>query len=158
MVRRFRFRLETVLKLRQRARDQQRRVVAEALRVVAQIETRMTQLTHQLHETIDQSRNVQQAGTLDVRFLSGQEFHRHWLGRKIMESQTELTQKRAEFEAERAKLADAWKKLRVIEKLREKQWQRHRTELTREERTLTDETALNVYLRKHDHQRDEVAA
>lgn len=158
MARRFRFRLETLRELRQQARDRQQRVVTEALKMAALIEAGMANLTHQLQETIDQSRSVQQAGKLDVRSLSGQEFHRNWLHRRIMESQTELTQKRAELDTERAKLADAFKQLKVIERLKEKQWQRHRAVMAREERALTDEAALNVYLRKPGHQGVEVAA
>ena len=67
-------------------------------------------------------------------------------------------EKRAILETERCKLADAWKHVRVIEQLREKQWRRHVAELEREERALADVAALNVYLRDPDQQRGEVAA
>ena len=126
--------------------------------MVTRIEDRIASLTRQLHDIIDQSRSAQQAGKLDVRSLSGQGFYRNWLYRRIMESQTDLAQKRLALEAEQTKLADAWKQRKVIEQLRQKQWRRHGAEVTREERTDADETALNVYLRKHDQRRDEVAA
>jgi len=158
MARRFRFRLETVRKLRQQALEQQRRVVAEAVQMVSRIEDRIAHLNHQLYETVSRVRHMQQGVQIDVQSLSGYEFHRGWLHRKIVDFQTELIERRGVLEAERSKLADAWKHVRVIERLREKQWRRHVSELERDERTLADEAALNVYLRDPDHQESEVAA
>jgi len=158
MARRFRFRLETVRKLRQRALEQRRRTVAEAVQAVARIDKRIGHLNHQLQETVSHARHVQQEGRIDVRSLSGYEFHRGWLLRKIVDFETELVEKRAVLETERCKLTDAWKHVRVIEQLRDKQWRRHLSELARDERALADEAALNVYLRDPDHKRGEVAA
>lgn len=156
MARRFQFRLETVRKLKEQALDRQRRVVADTVRALGRVEQRIARLTRQLYRTIEQSRSAQQAAKLDVNSLCGQEFHRGWLHRKIMESHTELATTRAELHVERAKLAEAWKQLRAIERLREKQWTRYRTELAREEQAANDEAALNLHLRKRDHRRDEV--
>jgi flagellar biosynthesis chaperone FliJ len=73
-----------------------------------------------------------------------------------MESEGELAGKKAELEVKRARLAEAWKRLRAIEKLRDKQWARHCEEVRREERTVGDEVAVNLYVRRSGCQPSEV--
>ncbi|MGD2107912.1 MAG: flagellar export protein FliJ [Phycisphaerae bacterium] len=158
MARRFRFRLDTVHRLRQQALDQQRRAVAEARQAVARIELRIARLSAQLEQTVSGSRTVQRGCRLDVRSLSGYEFYRGWLHRKIMESGDDLTHARTRLDEARTKMAAAFKQLKVIERLRDKQWRRHRAEVEREERLVMDEAALNVYLRGREQPRSEVAA
>jgi flagellar export protein FliJ len=148
MARRFRFRLEAVRKLRERERDGQRRVVADAQREVRRIEQRIALLTEQLHGTIDRSREVHRRGHLDMVSLRGHQFHSGWLQRCILASDVELCAGRARVDAERARLGEVSKRLKVIENLRERQWTRYRAEVAREEQGVADEAALQMYLRK----------
>ena len=127
MARKFRFRLETVLRLRQRARDAQRRVVANAVQSVTRVEERIDELTRQLQGTIERSRDALRKRNPDVVSLRGHLLHRGWLHREIAESNGTLAQKRTELDAERARLAETSKRLKVIEMLRDKQGKRFRT-------------------------------
>ena len=111
MARRFRFRLETVRKLRERARDAQRRVVADAVRDVNGIEKLLAQLDQQLRGTIDRARGIHEERRLDVTSLRGHQFYRGWLHRKILESTVELAARKTRLEAERDKLGEASKRL-----------------------------------------------
>jgi len=147
MARMFRFRLETVRRLREQARDAQRRVVADAARVVKSAEDRIEQSSRELRTVSAESRDARRMGRLDAVLLRRHQHYRGWLQRKIVQFQEELSAKRAELDRQRAKLAETQKDLKVIEKLRERQLQRHLTEVDREERLDHDEAAQQQYMR-----------
>lgn len=148
MARRFEFRLEVVRKLREQARDVQRRVVADAVRVVGGVEEQLDQLTHQLRDTVEITREEQRTQELDVAALRGHQFYRNWLHRRIMESSQELGDRRATLDAERAKLGEASARLKAIEKLRDKRFTRHLVQARREEQTTMDEAAVGGFVRR----------
>ena len=148
MARRFRFRLETVRGLREQARDTQRRVVADAVRTVTRIEERIASLTKELKDASGQSRSDQDARFLDTVSLRGHHIYRNWLHWKITEARGELAGKQVVLEQDRARLAEASTRLKVIENLRERQWRRHLAEMAREEQSATDEAAQQAYLRR----------
>ncbi len=158
MARSFRFRLETVRRLRKQAMDAQRRVVAEAVQAVAGVEERIAALTLERHGAADQSRDAMRIHCFDLVSLSGQHIYRGWLDREIAKSNESLAQKRAELDAERERLAETSKELKVIEKLRERQWKRFCVKLAREEQVANDEAALQMYLRRQREQRREAVA
>ena len=148
MAGRFRFSLEVVRRVRRQAQDAQRRAVADAVRTVTAVENRIEQLTRELADTMDRTRDVHRPGRLDIASLRGHQFYRGHLHRRILESGAELSGRQTELQRERAKLAEATKQLKVIEKLREKHWQRHLTEVRRAEQAAFDEAALQVYRRE----------
>jgi len=157
MAKRFRFPLETVRKLRRRERDRQQREVADAIRSVRRVQDRIALLTAQLHSTVDQSREGRRKGRLDMVSLRGHQFYSGYLQRSILDYTTELTAGQTRLEAERAKLGEASKRLKVIENLHQRQWNRHRAEVAREEQGTTDEVALQIHLRGGRHGSEERA-
>ena len=153
MARKFRFRLETVRKLRERARDAQRQVVSERVRAVGAVERRLSGFAGDLEAAVDGSRDASGTGRLDMASLRSHRVYRAWLHRKMDDTRVELDGRRRELSTEQERLADATRRLRVIEKLREKQWTRYCSELAREEQTANDEVALQVYQREAGRQR-----
>ncbi len=149
MAKRFRFRLEAVQRVRTQKRDAQRREVAAAAQRATDVEQRLGQLGDTLRATLDGSRSRRCAERLDVAVLSGDQQQREFLHRAILACQEELRQRQQELKAERVKLADTSKRLKVIETLREKQWRRHREEANREEQAEGDEVAVQRYVRAH---------
>jgi len=158
MARRFRFRLETVRRLRKQALDAQRRVVADAVQALVRVEERIAVLTRRWHGVVDQSRDAMRIQRLDLVSLSGHQVYRGWLDQEIGKSKESLGRKRAELDAERARLAETSKELKVIDKLRERQWERFSVKIAREEQVANDEAALQMYLRRQRKQRREAAA
>ena len=148
MAKRFQFRLEVVRKLREQARDMQRRVVADAVREVRGVEERVDQLTDQLRATVELTRGEQRTQRLDVPSLRGHQFYRNWLHRRIRESNLELCEKRARLDTERTRLGEASARLKAIEKLRDKRWVRHLTQVGREEQAAMDEVAVGGFIRR----------
>jgi len=144
----FRFRLDAVRKLRQMEQDVRRRAVAEAVQALARVEARIARLSQELKQTLAQRRDAQQAPRLDLTCLRGHQFYQGWLQRRILESDVEMGERRKSLQEERARLADASKRLKVIEKLRERQWNRHQEELRREDQAEQDEVAAQTSLRR----------
>ena len=147
MAKKFRFRLEGVRRVRAQERDARRREVADAARAVTSAEQRIEELNNELQATMQHTQSEQKQARLDVALLRGHQFRRNHLHRRIIESHAALASKKHELNACRAKLAEASKRLKAIEKLREKQWNRHLTEVRREEQTAGDEVAAQRYLR-----------
>lgn len=143
----FRFRLETVLKVRKQEQETHRRAVAEAVRAVGQAEERISRLSQELRSTFEQRREAQQAACIDVSSLRGHQIYQGWLQRRILESGVELGERERLLAEQRARLADASKRLKVIEKLRERQWTKHQVKLRREEQAGQDETAAQIHMR-----------
>ncbi len=158
MARRFRFRLETVQRLRQRAQDEQRRVVAEHVRKVTGMQERIAGFERQIDTIAGGTRSAQRSPKLDVALLRSHHAHRGWVGYKLGEMHDGLRRAQADLAVEQANLAEAVKRLKVIEKLRERQWARHQLELSREERADADEAAVQMYVRRRSAQLSEVPA
>lgn len=144
---RFRFRLEAVRKVRRQAQDAQQRAVAGILREIGQTEAGVRRLTEELRAEVGATRSAQSIQRLDLARIRGHQFHQTWLQGRVLEAQTELTQQRARLEQERAKLTEAARRLKVIEKLRERQWERFCIEERRAEQRESDEVANQLHLR-----------
>ncbi len=147
MAGRFRFRLEAVRRVRKQTQDTQRRVVADAARAVQEVGKRMGRLTEELDLTMDRSRDARQPNDLDISALRNHQVYRGCLHRRLMESATEIVKRRATLDVERSKLAETTKRLKAIEKLRERKLASHVKALHREELAGQDETAAGLYLR-----------
>ena len=149
MAGKFRFRLETVEGLRRRARDTSRRLLAGAISKVQQVSDRIASLKGQLCDTVDRTRGARGRGRLDVAVLREQQLYRGELHRRISELTQELARAEADLEHKRHDLVEASKRLKVIEKLRERHWTRYVEERGREEQRAMDETATQAYLRDY---------
>lgn len=147
MAKRFRFRLDVVERVRRQTRDQHRRIVADAVRAVRKMEDHIASLNDQSRRCVDEMVVAQSDARLDVALVRTQEFHRNWLHRQMVNARVELDRRQDDLTSKRGELAEATKQLRVIEKLREKQWQRHVMEVKREEQSISDEMAVTRYLR-----------
>jgi flagellar export protein FliJ len=127
---RFRFRLETIERLRHAEREERRRALAEA----HQAEDELNRLVEDVHSQIEQTRQRRQASALPGptsvdRLLDA---HRYALGLQaqaqgLLEKQELLA---AEVARRREALVEADRQVRVMERLREI----HRTRRLREER------------------------
>lgn len=143
----FHFRLEALRRVRVQARDALRRTVAHQAGLVLRAEQRIVALNEQLRESVGMSRTQLQNAALDISTLRSNQFFRGWLQNRILEAQQERSQERSRWEAERQALAEATKRLRVIEKLRDRRWRAYRAEQDRREQAALDECALQAHRR-----------
>lgn len=138
----FKFRLATLLRLREAARDQRRTELAEAYRADNLLRARLEQLGQQLAWLETECRKVAGPGTVDVDRLV--EAQRYEVVLRTQQNQLASHRKavNAEIERRRQTLVAADRDVRVLEKLRQKQRRRHRAEESRMEIKQFDEVAI----------------
>ena len=73
--------------------------------------------------------------------------HQTWLARTIDTTREELDERLGEFRVEQGKLAESSKRLKVIEKLRERKWEQYQVKLVREEVQASDEASQQIFRR-----------
>lgn len=139
MAKRYRFRLETLLRLRRQRADEQKRVVAQRLRQVGRIEQHKRLLETSIAEHVRSTRGSLGGERIDVDQLK---VGRYWLirlRRGVLEADAALAAQRAMLAQERSELAERRKATKVLERLEERQREAHRAELEREERMELDD-------------------
>ncbi len=138
---RFRFRLATLLRLRESVRDQCQGALAEALEAQRLLAHEQAQVAADLASLEGDQRRAAQAGTVDVdRLLNTQRFEA-----VLRISQLGLSRQAETLEGEisrrREALLLANREARVLENLREQQRQTHQAESERREMAALDEAA-----------------
>lgn len=158
MAKRFVFKLQALLSTRKRARDAQRRVLADAMRAARRIEqrieaaARMLQQRHD-HARVDQSpRSLESAGQagmqLDVQAIRRHHLHMQHLHQRIADGHVALRAQEKQVEQERQALAELSMQLKIIEKLREKRYRQWLEETRRQQRREEDEMAIQRFARR----------
>jgi flagellar FliJ protein len=135
----FKYRLATLLRIREAARDERQIELAEAYHADDVLRQHEEQITAEIAGLKESCREAMAPGTVDVdRVLTSQRYemllraHGVQLGKQ-------REQVGAEIERRRQLLVQANREVRVLEKLRERQVERHRDEEARREVKLLDE-------------------
>lgn len=146
-MKKFRFRLETVLKLRRLAEDEKKRVVGELLSEIHRRQQEAVELDASASVVGQQLKERNGAGRIDLTWLGNYESYvSHVRGSiaEIIESVVELQQK---LTGARQELAEAAKGARIIEKLKEKRKEQYDHHLSRAEAREQDEVATKNFIR-----------
>jgi len=147
MAQAFEFRLETVRRLRKQDVDRQRRSLAEAIARMDVATRRLTELTDEWDTFVDHSRVQRSRPTLDAASLRNDQMYLGQLKSRIAAARAEADRQTVLLTQERERLGECSKRLKVIEKLRERQWQRFRREAARRERVEADEMSTQRFIR-----------
>lgn len=146
-MKKFRFRLETVLKLRRLAEDEKKRVVGELLSEIHRRQQEAVELDASARAVGGELKERNGAGRIDLTWLGNYESYVSHVRSSIAEiikSVVQLQQKLAEA---RQELAEAAKGARIIEKLKEKRKERYDDHLSRAETREQDEVATKNFIR-----------
>jgi flagellar FliJ protein len=138
-MKKFQFRLDSLVRLREAVRDERRSQLAEAMRIQASLEEDMQQLRLKL----DEARQMHTAprGAVDIdRLLVAERYEMVLLLEKHKLEQQQANMN-AEVEKRRQALVWADQDVRVLEKLRETQFQRWRAGSERDALEHLDEIA-----------------
>ncbi|HUT10828.1 MAG TPA: flagellar export protein FliJ [Thermoguttaceae bacterium] len=137
----FKFRLATLLRLREAARDQRREELAEAYRADDLLREQLARTEEEIGWLRNQCRRVAAPGTINVDQLV--EAQRYEVVLKVRQKQLQGQREQigAEIERRRQALVVANRNVRVLEKLREHQARRHRETENRQEIKQLDEAA-----------------
>jgi flagellar FliJ protein len=144
----FRFRLATLLRLREADRDERRSHLADAQRAEDIVQTRIAGIDGELRQLRGESARLSRPGTINVDELM--EINRFELLLAAERQAAVQQQKLVAEEVERRRLAlvAADREVRVLERLRDTQQGRHRQEADRQERKQMDEAAAHAFVRK----------
>ena len=139
-----RFRLATLLRLRESTRDECRAQLAESHRADQALIDQLTRLGMEQQRVQEECRKAAGPGDVDVGRLV--ETHRYILSLRTREE--ELRQQRQTLAAEiqrcRQALLKADQDVQVLEKLRDRRLERHRLEEERQQSKQIDEAALQA--------------
>jgi flagellar export protein FliJ len=116
------------------------------LRQIEKVRERMAALDRQIHDEVNAIRAGQEQGAIDIQQVMR---HRHWLGhlhKGVLEAEARERFLEARLAQERAVLAEAGKRRRILEKLKERQWARHMAEEERRETRENDDLSTARYL------------
>ncbi|HKQ48350.1 MAG TPA: flagellar export protein FliJ [Phycisphaerae bacterium] len=139
MAGRFRFRFETILRLRRQKEDLQKRVVAARVRQIQQLQERHALLTTRIAQEGEALRGQLREGMVDVDALRSA---RHWLVRLrqgVLQTDAEIAAHRAILAQERVALVESRKEAEVMSRLRLRQEETFIAQLEREEQLETDD-------------------
>lgn len=138
---RFKFRLATLLKLREATRDERRGELAQAYRADEVLQGYLEQTQSELGELKEQCRKAAGPGMIDIDQLI--EAQRYEVILKAQQSHLNEQRERlaAEIERRRVALLAANREVRIMEKLREHQAEQHKQEENRLDIKRLDEVA-----------------
>jgi len=148
MAKRYTFRFETLLRLRQQFEDEQKRAVAARLREIHALEERQRMFLQQIANQASQTRQALMSGSVDVDDLR---LGRHWtvrLRRGVLETEATINAQKAQLVLERQKLAEAAKNKKVLERLKEHRLSQYMAEQDRLEQKELDEISVMTYSRR----------
>lgn len=138
----FKFRLQTLLRMRMADRDEKRGKLAEAYQAERILQGRIEELARDIGEARDRARRGSSPGEINVDMLLNSHRYEVLLAAQKKALEQQLTQVQAEVERRRLTLVEADREVRVLEKLREKRLGEHaQGELKKEVKEL-DEVAL----------------
>lgn len=141
------FRFETLLRLRQRAEDEKKRVVARRLREIHGIQRRQELLRQRIDEETQALRGELQDQRLDMDELR---LGRHWLTRLrlgLLEADAELAAHRAMLAQERVHLVDARRDYEAMARLKQRQREAFLADAARREQAQLDELSVMRFSR-----------
>ena len=136
---RFQFRLQTLLRLREAARDERREQLAEVMRIDDALRKQLAELEGLQSE----ARALQRLGVgrVDVDRLLEAQRYEAVVALEILHVERQRAAVAEEMNKRREALVEADREFKVLEKLREKRLQEHGAEVLAQEMKVLDEAA-----------------
>jgi flagellar export protein FliJ len=150
MAERFKFRLETVRRVRERAYQATQRVVAQRLQAIGREQALISAAQWQIEDQLNQARKLRQS-SLEVESERNRRAYLGFLNRRIAECRARLVEHQTRLDEERAAMVAARVAKRALDVLKERQAERFQAALARTEAADQAEIALNIYRRQESH-------
>lgn len=138
----FHFRLEVVQRLRKADLEREQRAMAASVNAVLEAQKLADMVAQRIEENAADRRELLAGEFLNMTGLRAEQLQRQWLRRMQEQTAQELAKRHDSVEAQRQKLVAATRRVKVIEKLRDRQWKRHQDEQRRIDRRQEDEFAM----------------
>jgi flagellar FliJ protein len=135
----FRFRLQTLVRIREGTRDERREQLAEVLRIDEALVAQLNDLKRD--RSVARKEQTLGVGRVDVDRMLGMQRYEALLSAEIEHVERQRTKVGEELERRREALMEADREVRVLEKLREVRLAEHRAEEAAAEMKVVDEAA-----------------
>jgi len=148
-MKKFRFKLETLLSVTRRKKEDAERLFAEATRKLEEERVRLTELLEEMQRVqAEYKEQTQEGKRISVGRLMTYTSYVNWKREQIEQQQQIIMQAQAERQKRLKELLQLMSKLKSIEQLKEKRLQQYKDELLFEENKMLDEIGLQLYMRK----------
>jgi flagellar FliJ protein len=138
---RFRFRLQTLRRLREIHRDEQRGRLATAFEAERILQQQRDELAAEAAEHLQSQRRLMREGAIDVNWMLTTQRYQLALEAQAKVLAEQAAKLAEEVERRRQAVVEADREVRVLDKLEERQRTQHRMAAARAETKLLDEVA-----------------
>ena len=146
-MKKFRFQLETVLKVTKMKKEQAEVKFAEATQRLAEQRRQLAVLQEEMRQGEKDYANLTQASHLTVGTLMTYNSFFNWKREQIDMQEEAILHSKAEKQRTLKELMQIMNKLKSIEQLKEKRWQQFKEDMLSEEQKLLDEIGIQLYMR-----------
>ena len=148
-MKKFRFKLETLLGVTRRKKEDAERLFAEATRKLEEERARLVDLLQEMQRVqAEYTEQTKEGKRISVGRLMTYTSYVNWKREQIEAQQQAIMQAQAERQKRLKELLELISKLKSIEQLKEKRWQQYKEEVLFEESKQLDEIGLQLYMRK----------
>ena len=148
-MKRFRFRFQRLLEIKEKMEERRKAELGEAVAVLNQERDRLAEL-RRIQQFYRQGSRSLPGTPLDPSLLSLNSSYDQRLRREAQEQLDRIRQIEEEVEKRRQKLVDATKERRVYEILKERAVEAYQHERRRQEQMVLDEIGGQLYIRRED--------
>jgi flagellar FliJ protein len=154
----FVFQLDAVLRHRKMIEEQRMRELGAAQAEMAKMEAELRSMDETTRGVTDDLRDNRLTGKLDMAFLAAHRRYVLAMQRKAMELAQRMAQQQQVVDAARRALAEAAKQRKIMDKLKERQQERWKTEQSRKESEQLAEVNMQLALARFFDESDEAVA
>lgn len=147
-MKKFRFQLETLLKVTRMQKDRAEVAFAEVSRRLEEERQQLRQYLEEMQQGHKDYEDIIAARRMTVGTLMTYNSFFDWKRRQIEAQQDQIVRTRAEQQKKLRELMEVMNELKSIEQLKEKRRREYIEEMLAEEQKMLDEIGLNLYMRK----------
>lgn len=145
ILRRFKFRLQSVLNLKEKKLEDERMALAQILRVLEDQKDTLLSLNDKKEQIEKSFDNANKEAALDIQNIVNTRNYLEKISNEI-KTQFEIIKKtQIEFDEQTQKVNEAYKELKVLEKLKEKQYEEFLKEFRQNETKELDDIVISRY-------------
>ena len=141
---RFIFKLDGVLRHRERIEQEHQRALAVVTAELVRLQADLRTITDEVNRNAADVRENHLVGKLNMSYLAAHRRYMLGMQRKVQQSAQALGAQQQAVESARAQLAEATKQKKILEKLRERYHERWKAEQVRLEAGAFDELATQM--------------
>ena len=148
-MKKFRFKLETLLTVTRRKKEDAERRFAEATRILEEARAKLAEYLQEMQAVqAEYAEQTKEGKRISVGRVMTFTSYVNWKRQQIEQQQQNILVAQNERQKRLKELLEMVSKLKSIEQLKEKRFQQYKDEIQFEENKMLDEIGLQLYMRK----------